>query len=298
MPSSRSGSPTSRDSEAVSDAVRDPVRPLGPAVGALAFKLATAPWLVAQARQTRRHAHVLPEAAGPREGRLGEGHGRALRLLIVGDSSAAGVGVAEQHQAVTGHLTRALQRALDAPLEWHLRARSGLSTKGVHEMLRADPPPPADIAVVITGVNDVIGLVAPRRALAHRAALAGWLQGTCAIRHVVFAPLPPIERFPLLPALLRRVMGDDARRHDLALSRWAKGRDDVSHVEIELDVRPAVMASDGFHPGEPVYRICGEALALHTATTIDRLERYGTLGPSRDAQGERPQRTQRPQETP
>jgi len=25
------------------------------------------------------------------------------------------------------------------------------------------------------------------------------------------------------------------------------------------------MASDGFHPGEPVYRVCGEALAAHVA---------------------------------
>jgi hypothetical protein len=25
------------------------------------------------------------------------------------------------------------------------------------------------------------------------------------------------------------------------------------------------MARDGFHPGEPVYRACGEALAAHVA---------------------------------
>ena len=30
----------------------------------------------------------------------------------------------------------------------------------------------------------------------------------------------------------------------------------------------AAMAEDGFHPGEPVYRACGEALALHIATTV------------------------------
>ena len=28
------------------------------------------------------------------------------------------------------------------------------------------------------------------------------------------------------------------------------------------------MAPDGFHPGEPVYRACGEALARHIATTL------------------------------
>jgi hypothetical protein len=60
-------------------------------------------------------------------------------------------------------------------------------------------------------------------------------------------------------------MGDDARRHDDALSRWAATRDDVSHVDIALDLHAGVMASDGFHPGEPVYRVCGEALASQVA---------------------------------
>ena len=58
----------------------------------LALKLALAPVLVAQALRTRRRAPVLPEPAGPRQGCVGQGESE-LRLLIAGDSSAAGVGV-------------------------------------------------------------------------------------------------------------------------------------------------------------------------------------------------------------
>jgi hypothetical protein len=29
-----------------------------------------------------------------------------------------------------------------------------------------------------------------------------------------------------------------------------------------------VMAADGFHPGEPVYRICGTAIAEHIAQRV------------------------------
>jgi hypothetical protein len=32
-----------------------------------------------------------------------------------------------------------------------------------------------------------------------------------------------------------------------------------------MELGPEVMAHDGFHPGEPVYRTCGEALAAHIA---------------------------------
>ena len=234
----------------------------------LALKLVLSPLLVAQAVATRRRALVLPEAEGPRSGRLGSGDGSALRVLIAGDSSAAGVGVTHQRHAVAGHIASTLQRRLQRPVEWVLRARTGLTTREVHEMLRDEAPSPADVAVIVSGVNDVIDQIPAARALQHRVELADWLLERRLARHVLFAPLPPIGRFPLLPQPLRRMMGADATRHDRALAVWAAGRNNVSHIAIDLELTADVMAEDGFHPGEPVYRICGEALALHIATTV------------------------------
>jgi len=232
---------------------------------ALAFKLALTPLLVTQALRTRRRAPVLPEAAGSRAGRAGRGEGTPIRLLVAGDSSAAGVGVAHQDQAVVGYLVRTLEAHRPGPIVWRLCARTGLTTRAVLELLRAAPPAPADVAVVITGVNDVVEQIPVRRALAQRAALADWLLGQGLARHVVFAPLPPMHQFPLLPQPLRSVIGADARRHDHALARWAATRSDVSVATMAVELTPETMASDGFHPGEPVYRACGEALGLHVA---------------------------------
>ena len=55
---------------------------------------------------------------------------------------------------------------------------------------------------------------------------------------------------------------------DEALARWAERRNDVSHAAFAVELDAAGMASDGFHPGEPVYRVCGEALALHVARIV------------------------------
>lgn len=228
----------------------------------LALKLALGPLLLVQALATRRRAPVLPEADGAREGRIG-GAGSELRVLIAGDSSAAGVGVARQEQALSGHLSRCLHRATQRAVWWQLHARSGLTTAQVHQLLREQQLPAFDVAVVVTGVNDVIDQVPVARALGHRIELADWLLRERGLRHVVFAPLPPVHRFPLLPQPLRAVMGRDARAHDRALARWAATRDGVSHARIDFEPGPDAMASDGFHPGEPVYRVCGEALAQH-----------------------------------
>jgi lysophospholipase L1-like esterase len=232
----------------------------------LALKLALAPLLVAQAVATKRRAPRLPEADGPREGRVGEGE--RLSLLIVGDSSAAGVGVRTQHDALAGHLTRTLAQASRRSVHWQLLAKSGITTAQALELMRQRPPMPAQIAVAVLGVNDVIDQVPSHRAVQQRAALADWLREATGVRHVVFAPLPPVHRFPLLPQPLRRVMGDDARRHDEAMARWAATRDDVSHLPIALELGPEHMAADGFHPGEPVYRATGEALARFIAQSL------------------------------
>ncbi len=232
----------------------------------LALKLALAPLLVAQAVATRRRAPVLPEPEGPREGRVGEGE--ALSLLIVGDSSAAGVGVPTQEHALARHLAATLAHEARRRVRWQLVAKSGITTAQALELVREARPAPAEIAVAVLGVNDVIDQVSPSRAVRQRAELADWLREAAGVRHVVFAPLPPVHRFPLLPQPLRHVMGADARAHDEAMARWAATRDDVSHVPITLDLGPEHMAPDGFHPGEPVYRATGEALARFIAQRL------------------------------
>jgi lysophospholipase L1-like esterase len=132
-------------------------------------------------------------------------------------------------------------------------------------MLEGDYIGRADIAVVVLGVNDVVEQVPSQRAVRSRESIANRLRNAHGVAHVVFAPLPPVGRFPGLPQPLRWVAGSDARRHDRAVADWARSRDDVSHVPIHLPLNRGVMASDGFHPGEPVYRVCGVALAEHIA---------------------------------
>jgi lysophospholipase L1-like esterase len=232
----------------------------------LTAKLLLSPLLVAQALSTRARLPRLPEAEGAREGVSGKGP--LLRLLVLGDSSAAGVGVANQTQALVGHLVPALARLAAARVRWRLLARSGINSARCLQMLEAEAPDSADVAVVVLGVNDVIDQVPSQRALRSRESIANRLRNAHGVAHVVFAPLPPVSRFPGLPQPLRWVAGADARRHDRAVAEWAASRDDVSHVPIELPLNRGVMGADGFHPGEPVYRVCGVALAEHIAGQV------------------------------
>jgi lysophospholipase L1-like esterase len=140
----------------------------------LAAKLLLSPLLVAQAIATRARAPRLPEPAGEREGTVGRGP--LLRLLMLGDSSAAGVGVARQSQALAGFLPPALARQAAVRVQWRLVAQSGLTSAQCLERLQSSAAFGADVAVVVLGVNDVVDQVPSQRAIAARESIANRLR--------------------------------------------------------------------------------------------------------------------------
>ena len=78
----------------------------------LTAKLVLSPVLVAQAIATRARLPRLPEPEGNRHGVAGKG--TPLRLLIAGDSSAAGVGVEQQRDALAQRLAKRLAETVGA----------------------------------------------------------------------------------------------------------------------------------------------------------------------------------------
>jgi len=123
----------------------------------LALKLALSPLLVAQALRARARLPRLPEPEGPHQGVVGKGP--KLQVLVVGDSSAVGVGVAHQRDALVGQLMPRLAKACGARVEWRLLARSGLTSAQTLALLQGAGQVHADLAVLVTGVNDVVDQV-------------------------------------------------------------------------------------------------------------------------------------------
>lgn len=233
----------------------------------LTLKVALSPVLAWQAVQSRRRIPRLPEPDGPRAGTVGRG--QPLSLLVAGDSSAAGVGVALQSQALAEPLARRLAQRTGRCVHWQLVAASGVSTAQLASLVRRQCVR-ADMAVLVSGVNDVVEQVPSQRAVRQREALAVWLAHHAGVQHTAFVALPPVHAFHGLPQPLRWIAGADARRHNRALSDWVKGQDPrgVSLVETELPLNRGMMAHDGFHPGEKAYRLMAYGIADHLAQRL------------------------------
>lgn len=217
----------------------------------------------------RATALRLPEAAGPRTA-----EGSALRLLIVGDSSAAGVGASRQDEALAGRLAQALATRLGQPVGWQLVATSGHCSEQALAALQAADVAPADVLITTLGVNDVVDQVAPRQALAALDGIHALAVSRAGVRLALHCGAPPMQRFPLLPQPLRWFFGRQAARFNAALARTVAGQPGRQVVLLpESMQRNAVelMAEDGFHPGPRGYALWAEALADQIVASLPRL---------------------------
>lgn len=229
-----------------------------------ASTLALLPLLAAQGLWVATRAQRLPEATGPREGTLG--NGPPLRLLIVGDSSAAGVGAKTQSDALSGRLTTAL--AQSHRVTWKLIAKTGATTATTLDTLDKTAPWSADIALTVLGVNDTTRATSPKSWTTRQQALQSILKTKFGVRRQYHQGLPPMGDFPLLPNPLRRRLGQHATRLDTALQQLAQDTG-TTHLALDLPLTTDDMAPDGFHPGPAIYAAWGEAVAKRILTDLE-----------------------------
>ena len=212
--------------------------------------IALAPVLLAQGRHVRRTVPVLPEPEGLRHG--ASGNGPLLRLLVAGDSAAAGVGVQTQEEALTGRIVAGL--AASCHVRWKLLAATGATTAGMLDHLEKAAAEDFDVVVTSLGVNDVT----ERRSLTdwrrQQGQLIALLEDKFRARHILLSGLPPMHRFPALPQPLRWYVGSRAQDFDRALASLAANQARCEFVKPSYAMmEPQAMAADGFHPGPAVY---------------------------------------------
>ncbi len=220
------------------------------------YKAALGPILLAQARWLRRTALRLPEAVGPRKGVEGESDclGEPLRVLIVGDSSAAGVGVSEQAHALAQPVAKLLNARTGKRVAWQLVAKSGVNAREALELLKHSELCPADYLVTALGTNDVTSQRRPTQFLHDYIALADLLRRRTGAVGLVVTGLPPLRILPAAPHPLRWYLGRYAIQLDRALREWAEQDSMMRYVSLDWAAHPEDMAQDKFHPGPGQYR--------------------------------------------
>lgn len=214
--------------------------------------LPTAPVLAVQGRRLRRDTPRLPDAAAPWHGAVAGP--RPVRLLVLGDSTAAGVGAATQELALPGNLARELSTRLGRGVTWRAVGENG-GTSGdlVERYLDAATEVPADLVFLSVGANDALGL-RPRWAFVRDIrTIVARLKAASPGVTILVSSLPAFSQFVLLPNPLRW----NLYLHSTSLEAGARaavaGMDNVWMSGPPPKYTDGFFASDLFHPSDSGY---------------------------------------------
>ena len=226
------------------------------------------PVLLPQALVTRRTAIRLEPAAGPQTGLVKAGSGEPLRLLLVGESTVAGVGVDCQQEALAGRLAEQLASRTGRPVVWQALGENGITaTQALERLLPQVSGQYFDMVVLVFGVNDTTHFTSSVRWQSSLETLAVAFQGRGC--RVAFTAVAPMQHFSALPWLLRHMLGLRAAILDRQLSTVAT-KLAVPHCRVELEFSPQYLARDGYHPSALGYRVWAEGLGSLLVASVRR----------------------------
>ncbi|GAA1746176.1 SGNH/GDSL hydrolase family protein [Luedemannella helvata] len=223
------------------------------------------------------------EAPPPRsDGEYGEGQpGAPLRLAVLGDSTAAGYGVATRAETTGALLASGVAAAARRPVRLYCPAVVGSTSAMLAPQVEATVERGVDLAVIMIGANDVTSNASTASAAHHLFDAVVALRGAGA--QVVVATCPDLGTIqPIRPPLrwLARRWSRQLAAAQTVATVEAGGRT-VSLGDLlgpEFAAAPALMfGADRFHPSAEGYRA---AVAAVLPTTLAALGVPSPTGPA------------------
>ncbi|TDC71616.1 SGNH/GDSL hydrolase family protein [Actinomadura sp. GC306] len=239
------------------------------ALGGLTFGL-----LVAEAKLARRLITATPGAGPPvADGLYGGTHGGApLSLVMLGDSTAAGLGVHRPDETPAALLATGLSAIADRPVRLTNVARSGSRSQALSGQVDRALQTRPDLAVIMIGGNDVTARVAPAESVRHlglavarlRAAGSEVVVGTCPDLGTVKPLMQPLRY------IARRASRQLAAAQTVAVVE--RGAHSVSLGDLlgrEFSADPLSMFSeDRYHPSARGYAAACAAVLPAMASAL------------------------------
>ena len=185
-----------------------------------------------------------------------------LKLLCIGESTIAGIGVNSHQEGIAGQLADFLNKHLNRKVIWSVFAKSGLTTQGVLEKIKTEPiKATPDIIVIGIGANDGFRLHSPNLFIKNVQSIIECLQNKFPEKPIVFANMPPISIFPAFPFLVKYFVANTVGIYRQELIKLVRQYNNVyfDHEKIEdqnwdIEERPMTdFFSDGVHPSKLTY---------------------------------------------
>lgn len=224
------------------------------------------PLIAVQGLWVRARTEQLPPASGDTWGSVGPVDERALKVGVVGESTAAGCGVATHAEGFPGCLARILSQRTGRGITWEVVGHNGATARRIRHRLLSRLSVDLDVAILLAGANDTLARSTPEEWAED---LSNIVEGlTERASFVAVVGIPPFSAFPVLPTPLRGYLSQRAAVLDGASRRVCASRPEVAWISSAdaVPVDDRFFARDRFHPSATGYRQWAETVASHVPT--------------------------------
>ncbi|MES2093208.1 MAG: SGNH/GDSL hydrolase family protein [Actinomycetota bacterium] len=212
-----------------------------------------APVLILQARKARATIPRLPDAALPWSGALPGAD--LIRLLVIGDSTAAGVGVDSQSEALPGSFAHEFGDRFDRGTTWTAIGENGATSRDILDRFIDEATTGRyDVVFLTVGANDALELRSRRAFARDVREIVLRLREANPDALLLISLMPRFDRFRSLRGPLRWNLALHAASLDDAARVAVRGLDRVFALPKPPPYTPTFWASDLFHPGPSGYR--------------------------------------------
>lgn len=219
-----------------------------------------APFLLLQGRITRWKVGILPDAAGDKFGKAGNGDDPA-KLFVIGESTVAGLGARDHERALAGQFARVLSERIERPVEWKVVGKNGVTARRtIDELLPQMPDERFDYFLVGLGGNDVMKLSSPCKWRRDMTELLGVLREKNPDAVIFISNCPMIVYSPIMPPPIKSILWNLSQMHNDNIKEFTREMDRVFYYPQPVDVPLEGFFADGLHPSEQGYRDWAEAM--------------------------------------
>jgi lysophospholipase L1-like esterase len=230
------------------------------------------PILYAQGKKIRRDTPRLPEARNP-IGYIKTTSNKTLKVIAIGESTIAGVGVDFHKNGFIGALAEEISKEKNISVLWKVYAKSGYTAKLVRQRLVPKiEETNADAIIIGLGGNDAFKLNSPGLWILQINLLIKDLKRKFPRTPIYFTNMPPIKEFPAFTKLMKFVIGNLVEILGARLNKRVKKKSNVHYnneiitlknwkEKYAIEGEISTFFSDGVHPSKLTYQVWGKDMA-------------------------------------